>query len=595
MGLVRKWRSRLLVAMLAVLAVLAVLLGTVPGASLPSAQASGQEASPSVLHGFQYKGKLWAPSQPGIKPSHATVVPGHSVKPASAAEMATLKAAVVKKGMSKGAVAPVRDSPPKVSWPAGTGSASLTVAAGDKGDSAGGGSSSGAARVAIAQGWRQAGSLPVSVQAVTARGADAGIAAAAARGSASGALVTVASRNATATLGVHGMVLTVAGTGALASAGGRVGVRVSYSGFAGAYGGAYASRLRLVALPACALTSPGAARCRRATPVPTVNDGTGTLSGTVSLPAAAGAGQAAAGTAKPAVAAAPAAVLAVESAPSGAEGDYAATPLTPTGTWAVQDGDYTYSYPITTPPSVAGDTPSVALAYDSQSVDGETSGSNTQGGWIGDGWSYSPGSISMSYDACSMDTNADPATDADECWGGYDATLALDGHSSRLVLNGGSGNTYHLQDDDGTQVQLLTGADNGLWDGQYWLVTTSDGTQYYFGLNHLPGTASGGAATSSAWGMPVYCPGTTDPCYSSSTGDDSWQTLGWQWNLDYVVSPLGALTEYTYQDEANYYERDAGNADGGTLTQYVRAGFPVSVQYGWLLADAVAGTARRRR
>ena len=408
------------------------------------------------------------------------------------------------------------------------------------------------------------------------------------QGSASGAQVTVASRDATAALGVHGLVLSVRGTGALASAGGRVGIQVDYSGFAAAYGAGYGSRLRLVALPACALTSPGVARCRRATAVPTLNDGTGTLSGTVSL-AAAAAGQAVAGTARPAVGQAPAMVLGVESGPSGAEGNYAATPLDPAGTWAVQDGDFSYSYPVTAPSSVVGDAPPVSLTYDSQSVDGETSGSNTQGGSIGDGWSYSPGSISMAYEPCSLDTNADPATDSDECWGGSNATLTLNGHSGRLVLNGGSGSTYHLQGDDGTQVQLLTGASNGLWDGQYWLVTTTDGTQYYFGLNHLPGTSSGGVATNSAWGVPVYCPGSSDPCYSSSTGNDSWQTLGWQWNLDYVVSPLGALTKYTYQDETNYYERDAGNANGGTLTEYTKAGYPASVQYGWLLSDAVAG------
>ena len=63
-----------------------------------------------------------------------------------------------------------------------------------------------------------------------------------------------------------------------------------------------------------------------------------------------------------------------------------------------------------------------------------------------------------------------------------------------------------MQGDDGTTVQLLTGASNGLWNGEYWLVTTTDGTKYYFGQDHLPGGSGSDAATNSAWGVPVYCP-----------------------------------------------------------------------------------------
>lgn len=335
--------------------------------------------------------------------------------------------------------------------------------------------------------------------------------------------------------------------------------------------------------------------------MPTVNDGTGSLTGTVSLPA-----QDAAGALRPVGASSPAGgalqsavlghavVLAAVSSPSGASGNYAATPLNPTGTWAVQDGDFSYSYPFTTPASVTGSAPQVALTYDSQSVDGETSAANTQGGWIGDGWSYSPGSIERTYQSCSQDTSSDPATATDECWGGYNATLSLNGQSTRLVLSGGSGNTYHLQSDDGTTAQLLTGASNGLWNGEYWLVTTTNGTKYYFGQNHMPGGSGTDPATNSAWGVPVYCPGSSDPCNSANSssatgsGNDSWATLGWQWNLDYVVSPQGALTQYTYQAETNYYLRDDGSGSG-TLTQYTREGFPVSAKYGWLLSDAIKG------
>ena len=52
------------------------------------------------------------------------------------------------------------------------------------------------------------------------------------------------------------------------------------------------------------------------------------------------------------------------------------------------------------------------------------------------------------------------------------------------------------------------------------------------------------------------------------------------------MSPQGALTEYTYQAEPNYYRRGGSS---GTLTQYTRGGHLTSIQYGWLLADAING------
>ena len=46
-----------------------------------------------------------------------------------------------------------------------------------------------------------------------------------------------------------------------ASSSGQVKVEVDYSAFRSAYGGDWASRLRLVRLPACALTTPDKAGC----------------------------------------------------------------------------------------------------------------------------------------------------------------------------------------------------------------------------------------------------------------------------------------------------------------------------------------------
>ncbi|HEY1620975.1 MAG TPA: RHS repeat-associated core domain-containing protein [Streptosporangiaceae bacterium] len=364
--------------------------------------------------------------------------------------------------------------------------------------------------------------------------------------------------------GVSGAVLTVARADGVGTAG-PVSVTVDYAAMAKNYGGGWASRLRLVELPGCALTTPGRQACRRQTPLPGLNEAA-SQQVTATVPATA------AGT-----------VVAATADPAGDGGTYAATSLKPAGTWAAQQGDFSYSYPVDVPPALGGTAPDVTLSYDSQSIDGETSGQNTQASWIGDGWDYSPGFIEMSYEPC---TQAGIAKSGDECWGGYDAAISLDGHSSVLVRD--SAGHWHPQDDDGSSVQELTNAANGLWDGQYWLVTTTDGTKYYFGMNHLPGGSGTDTATNSAWGVPVYNPSSGDPCYSTTSGQSSWCQMGYRWNLDYVVDPDGNLTTYDYSAETNYYERGGGQGSG-TLTSYVRAGYPVSISYGYQLSDAIAG------
>ena len=372
--------------------------------------------------------------------------------------------------------------------------------------------------------------------------------------------VRLASRTQSAKAGIDGPLLTLerGGPGTATNS-----VQLRYASFAAAYGGAWATRLRLVELPACALTTPQLARCRTEQPLVSTDDSVAqTLTADVTLSSTA-------------------VTLAATSTPAGPEGNYSATSLNPNSTWAVQDGDFSYSYPISVPSAIGGAAPNVTLGYDSQSIDGETSGQNTQASWIGDGWNYDPGFIEQSYKPCSEDGITDSG---DECWGGYNATISFDGNSGALVRDDSTG-TWHLQSDDGMQVQLLTGANNGLWDGEYWLVTTTNGTKYYFGLNHLPGGPGTDQATSSAWGVPVYSPNSTDPCNSTT-----WCQMGWRWNLDYVVDPHGNLQVYDYTAETNYYNRGGGqNSGDGTLTEYDRAGYLNSISYGYRLSNAIAG------
>ncbi len=102
--------------------------------------------------------------------------------------------------------------------------------------------------------------------------------------------VSMGSHQAAGTLGIPGVVFALAQPAAATS--GTSGpadahVSLDYSSFADAYGGDYASRLRLVELPACALTTPKRPACRAQTPLRSANDvRTDQLGADVSLPAA---------------------------------------------------------------------------------------------------------------------------------------------------------------------------------------------------------------------------------------------------------------------------------------------------------------------
>ncbi|MBB4922720.1 RHS repeat-associated core domain-containing protein [Kitasatospora kifunensis] len=366
--------------------------------------------------------------------------------------------------------------------------------------------------------------------------------------------------------------------------------------------GLAADRAQLVALPACALTTPDVAECRKQTPIAASADvSAGQLTADVALPAAST--TAGASATKPTggivqssfttsavqasdTAAAPM-VLAAVSGASGSAGSYKATSLSPSMAWTSGSnvGNFTYSYPIQTPAGLGALAPKVALVYDSSAVDGKTSATNAQASWIGDGWDYQPGFIERSYKGCDKDGITGSG---DLCWGGQNAVLNLSGHTGTLVRDDSTG-AWHLQGDDGSKVEQLTGAPNGLPTGEYWRVTTSDGTQYYFGQNHLPGGDGSDPATNSAWSEPVYSPNNGDPCYNSGSGQGSWCTMGWRWNLDYVVDTHQNLITYGYATETNSYSRGGGQNNGnGTLTSYTRGGYLKQIAYGQRLPDQVA-------
>ncbi|MFI0823817.1 RHS repeat domain-containing protein [Streptomyces roseolus] len=392
--------------------------------------------------------------------------------------------------------------------------------------------------------------------------------------------VRVLGRDTAKKLGVEGVVLTVA---PLQKATGDVQVELDYDAFRNAYGGDWASRLTLKALPACALTTPEAKGCGKATTLPTLNDTeTGKLSAPVALSATAG----------------EATVLAATAAAGGASGDFRATSLSPSASWSAggSSGGFSWNYDITVP-DVPGDvSPKLSIGYSSLAIDGRTAGTNNQPGGIGDGWTMEPGYIERQYVSCTTDSSGTNGTAkiGDLCWKKDNALLNLGGRTSQLVKDSTTGD-WHMEADDGTTIEKATnaGADNfgdnnGDDNGEYWKVTTPDGTRYYFGANRLDNWVSGKTETRSTWTVPVFGNNAGEPCYQA-TFKDAWCQQAWRWNLDYVVDPHGDAMTYYWGEEVNHYGRNVNSSTGAsTATAYDRSGYLKRIEYGLRQTDPYA-------
>jgi RHS repeat-associated protein len=488
---------------------------------------------------------LPAPAKPtpppaGIAPQQDTPIPGVALKakqrPADPAVAAAARTAA-------------RSGPP---WPA-AGAAEVDLPQAN-------------ARTAGAGAPVRAGTTPVWVDRAAAPGM-ATAAAAPAR-----LRVQVYDRATTEAAGVRGLLLRLDradGPGAGAS----TRVSVDYTGFASAYGGDWAARLRLVSMPACAVSTPQAPGCTTVTELDSTNDRrTGRVSAVVSLPAAPPTGSSVGGGAGPALFDG-GAVLALSAGTQSGDGDYSVTSLTPSSTWSVDgnSGGFSWAYAIRTPPSLGGPAPSLALAYSSQSMDGKTAATNNQPGWMGEGFELWSGFIERSYKACAddMDGTGHNNTEktGDLCWETDNATLSLSGHSGELIRDASNPNRWHLRDDDGSLVMRETGAGNGDDNGEWWVVTTSDGTQYWFG---------GVPSANSTWTVPVFGNDPNEPCNKPTFAASSC-SQSWRWNLDFVVDPHGNTLSYTYVKESNKYGRNKSTTD---LVSYDRGGSLETISYG---------------
>ncbi|WP_327373343.1 polymorphic toxin-type HINT domain-containing protein [Streptomyces sp. NBC_01216] len=344
-------------------------------------------------------------------------------------------------------------------------------------------------------------------------------------------------------------------------------VRLSldYSKFAEGAGGAYGSRLRVIELPACAATESPAPGCKAVgKPVESTND---PVTRTVTAE----------------VAAAPmssgAMVYALAAGDSSSKGDYKATSLSPSANWSVSNssGAFSWNYPMRTVPTPGGLTPTVGLGYSAQSADGRTSATNNQGSWVGEGFSYEPGYVERSYKPCSEDGHS---SSGEQCWAFDNATVMLNGAASSLIKDDTSGK-WHFESESGAKIEQLTNANyvtgNGDNDGEHWKITTTDGTEYYFGLNRLPGWTTGKEETSSAWTAPVFGDDSGEPCYNATFASAHCKQA-WRWNLDYVKDIRGNAMSYFYGAETNYYALNGKTDVNGTA--YHRGGYLKRIDYG---------------
>ncbi|MFE0736647.1 HYD1 signature containing ADP-ribosyltransferase family protein [Streptomyces sp. NPDC058855] len=399
--------------------------------------------------------------------------------------------------------------------------------------------------------------------------------------------VEVESQATSEAVGVDGTLLTVT-----PPAGGStpVDVQLDYSKFADLYGTEWASRMKLVQLPECFLSTPELPECSTPTDVPSVNDpATGTVTATVDpadTPVQGLSAQAGGGTT----------VLVPVDSGAGGAGSFKASSLSPTGSWTAggSGGGFSWSYPLAVPAPAAGPAPKIDFSYSSQAVDGKTSVANGQASWIGDGWDYHPGFVERRYRTCSDDRKNAPNNENDKkksdlCWASDNLVLSMGGTTTELVHD--ADGRWVAANDDGTKIEYLDrngaakaeGKQTGEYAGEYWRLTTRDGTKYHFGRDDLDGAGTR-ALTRSVFTVDVAGNHSGEPCHQA-TFAASLCKQAWRWNLDYVEDVHGNAMVIDWFPEANRYGQ---NGDHKNVKDYIRGGYPTQILYG-LRSDNLTG------
>jgi RHS repeat-associated protein len=404
--------------------------------------------------------------------------------------------------------------------------------------------------------WPAAATADVALGATAARAGELPVSVSSVGGTQATVRVQVLDRKTTEKSGVDGLLMRV-GRADGRTEQSQVRLSVDYNGFRYAHGADWASRLRLVSVPECVLTTPKDAECR-VTPLVSDNN---IAKGTVTADTAVTGG-----------------LVALAAAPAGPSGDYSASPLQPSSTWSAGNnaGSFGWSYPMRVPPAINGPGPAIGLSYSSSSVDGRMAASNNQPSTVGEGFDFSSGFIERRYTSCAKDGGTAPSGVGDLCWKTDNAVLSLNGRSTELIK--AADGTWHGRTEDGSKITRSTSSTNGNGDndGEHWVVTTTDGTQYWFGRNRLPGWETGKDETNSTWTVRVFANQSTEDCYKA-TFALAHCLQAWRWNLDYVVDPFGNTMSYWYAKEGNKY---AMALNASAPEDYTRGGYLTRIDYG---------------
>lgn len=359
---------------------------------------------------------------------------------------------------------------------------------------------------------------------------------------------------------------------------------VAYAAFAGVGGGDWASRLQARWVPDCDAATDLAPECRPVALESSHDEAAQTVSVNVPVNPAVGA----AGGAAPAMLQATTATamttstgssggsVAITSGVAGPLGDWSATPLALSSTWGTSGatGAFTWAYPMRAPQVPAGPSPELSLSYSSAVSDGRIASTNNQSGLIGEGFDVGGSFIERTYQSCSDDETAGAnnvgLSAPDLCWGPENATLSLNGGGMELIKDKTTG-VWYPKRDDGTRIEQIA---SGGAKGEYWKVTTTDGTQYFFGQQ-------GDAA--SAWTVPVFGNHAGEPGHAAAFKGSSSEQV-WRWNLDRVVDPSGNTASYFYTTESNQYRPFYGDA----AVSYVAGGYLNRIEYGTHPDDGVS-------
>lgn len=166
-------------------------------------------------------------------------------------------------------------------------------------------------------------------------------------------------------------------------------------------------------------------------------------------------------------------------------------------------GSFGYNLKIEVPPGINGLSPGLIISYNSQSAKGKT-------GWVGAGWDILLNYIQRDIEYSRKDISDDT----------FD--LFLQGAKHDLVDVSQAGTTYRTKIDSYIKIEKKTGAPND--QGEYWLATTKDGTEYRFGYN-------------------------LDSENLVRTSDTSFTAYVWRWSLDRIKDSNGNCIYFTYMED----------------------------------------------